>query len=84
MQITGCGRRGNKNILHFKDISEFGVMIYSRNLILKARHMDIYLTREILNLTAEIVRKVEHNGYFEYGLKIKHNGPFVFSQIKTM
>jgi len=68
-----------------KDISEFGLMVYSKESHFKGLrlNMDIYLYREILNLTAEIVRKVEYDGYFEYGLRIKHNGPSVFTQIKN-
>lgn len=74
-----------KNFALVKDISEFGVMIYSTESHFKGLrlNMDIYLTRDILNLTSEIVRKVEHDEYFEYGLRIKHNGPSVFSQIKN-
>jgi hypothetical protein len=74
-----------KNYALVKDISEFGLMIYSTESHFKGLrfNMDIYLTREILNLTSEIIRKVEHDGYYEYGLRIKHNGPHVFSQIKN-
>lgn len=68
-----------------KDISEYGVLIYSSESHFKGLRlaMDIYLTRDILSLTAEIVRKVEHEGYYEYGLKIKHSGPVVFNHIKN-
>jgi hypothetical protein len=68
-----------------KDISEYGVLIYSRESHFKGLRlaMDIYLTRDILSLTAEIVRKAEHEGYYEYGLKIKHSGPVVFNHIKN-
>ncbi len=68
-----------------KDISEYGVLIYSNESHFKGLRlaMDIYLTRDILSLTAEIVRKVEHKGYYEYGLKIKHSGPVVFNHIKN-
>ncbi|MGE5614753.1 MAG: PilZ domain-containing protein [Bacillota bacterium] len=74
-----------KNFALVKDISEFGIMLYSTESHFKGLrlNLDIYLTREILNLTAEIVRKVEHDGYIEYGLRIKHNGPFVFTKIKN-
>lgn len=68
-----------------KDISEYGLLVYSNENHFKGMKMslDIYLTRDILSLTAEIVRKVEHNGYYEYGLKIKHEGPYVFNHIKN-
>lgn len=56
-----------------KDISDYGLMIYSRLSHFKGLSLllDIFLTRDILSLTAEIVRKVEHDGYFEYGMKIR-------------
>jgi hypothetical protein len=77
---------GNKKYLALvKDISDYGLMIYSKEPHFKGLTliMDIYLPRDILSLNAEIVRKVEHDGYFEYGLKIKHNGPIVFNHIKN-
>ncbi len=77
---------GNKKCLALvKDISDYGLMIYSRESHFKGLTllMDIYLARDILSLTAEIVRKVERDGYIEYGLKIKHNGPAVFNRIKA-
>ena len=43
----------------------------------------IYILPRIYSLTAEIVRKVDRGGYYEYGLKIRHNGPIVFNQIKN-
>jgi len=74
-----------KNFALVKDISEYGLMIYSKDSHYKGMSMniDIYLTREILSLTAVIVRKVEHEGYYEYGLKIKHEGPYVFNRIRN-
>lgn len=74
-----------KNFALVKDISEYGLLIYSNDNHFKGMNMslDIYLTRDILSLTAEIVRKVEHEGYYEYGLKIKHEGPYVFNHIKN-
>lgn len=68
-----------------KDISDYGLMVYSKEEHFKGHRLnfDIYLARDILSLTAEIVRKVDHGGYYEYGLKIRHNGPFVFNQIRN-
>ncbi len=77
---------GNKKHLAFvKDISDHGLLIYSKESHFKGLTliMDIYLTRDVLSLTGEIVRMVEHDGYYEYGLKIKHNGPIVFNHIKN-
>jgi len=68
-----------------KDISEYGIMIYSKESHFKGLNliMDIFLTREILSLTAEIVRMAEHDGFYEYGMKIKHSGPVVYNQIRN-
>jgi hypothetical protein len=68
-----------------KDISDYGLMVYSKEEHFKGHklNMDIYLSRDILSLTAEIVRKVDRGDYYEYGLKIRHNGPVVFNQIKN-
>lgn len=77
---------GNKKCLALvKDISDYGLLIYSKESHFKGLKLilDIYLTRDILSLTAEIVRKIEYDGYYEYGLKIRHNGPTVFNHIKT-
>lgn len=77
---------GNKKCLALvKDISDYGLMVYSRESHFKGLTLilDIYLPRDILSLNAEIVRKIERDGHFEYGLKIKHNGPVVFNRIKT-
>jgi hypothetical protein len=68
-----------------KDISEYGLMVYSTENHYKGMKMniDIYLPRDILSMTAAIVRKVEYGSYYEYGLKIKHEGPYVFNRIKN-
>lgn len=74
-----------KNFALVKDISEYGLMVYSTDNHYKGMkiNIDIYLTRDILSLTAVIVRKVDHGSYYEYGLRIKHEGPYVFSRIKN-
>jgi len=77
---------GNKKCFALvKDLSEYGVMIYSMESHFKRLKLllDIFLTRDILSLTGEIVRKAELDGYYEYGLKIKHNGPLVFNHIRN-
>lgn len=68
-----------------KDISDYGLLLYSKEDHFKGLklNLDIYLARDILSLTAEIVRKVDRGGYYEYGLKIRHSGPVVFNQIKN-
>jgi len=78
-------RTNKKNFALVKDISEYGLMVYSTENHYKgmSMNMDIYLTRDILSLTAVIVRKEEHGSYYEYGLKIKHEGPFVFNRIRN-
>ena len=81
-----AGTAGNRKYYALvKDISDYGLMLYAKEENYKGHklNLDIYLARDILSLTAEIVRKADHNGYFEYGLKIRHNGPLVFNQIKN-
>lgn len=83
-RLADCG--GSKKCFALvKDISEYGLLIYARESFFKGQKLnfDIFLTRDILSLTAEIVRKVEYDGYFEYGLKIRHSGPTVFNHIKN-
>jgi hypothetical protein len=77
---------GKKCFALVKDISDYGILIYARESYFKGQklYFDIFLTRDILSLTAEIVRKVEWDNYFEYGLLIKHNGPTVFNHIKNL
>lgn len=79
------GMSSKKGFALVKDISDYGLLVYSKDSHFKGMSLnfDIYLTRDILSLTAEIVRKVEYDGYYEYGLKIRHNGPFVFNHIKN-
>jgi hypothetical protein len=82
-----AGGSGSKKCFALvKDISEYGIRIYARESFFKGQkfNFDIYLTRDILSLTAEIVRKVENDGHFEYGLRIIHNGPTVFNHIKNI
>lgn len=76
---------GKKCFALVKDISEHGILIYSKESFFKGQRLniDIFLTRDIMTLTAEIVRKIEHQDYIEYGLKIRHNGPSVFNHIKS-
>ena len=74
-----------KSFALVKDISEYGILIYSEESLYKGQklNLDIYLTRDIMSLSAEIVRKVEHENNYEYGLGIKHRGAAVFNQIKN-
>ncbi|NLV36953.1 MAG: PilZ domain-containing protein [Clostridiaceae bacterium] len=74
-----------KNYALVKDISEHGLLIYSRESHFNGLNlsMDIYITRSVLTMDAEIVRRVEHDGYYEYGLRIKHQGSYVLNQIKN-
>jgi hypothetical protein len=76
---------GKKCFALVKDISEHGILIYSRESFFKGQRLniDIFLSRDIITLTAEIARKTEHPDCIEYGLKIRHNGPAVFNQIKN-
>ncbi len=79
------GSRNAKSFVRVKDISEYGVGIYAKESFFKGQRfdLDIFLTRDILSLTADIVRKIEIDNFFEYGLKIVHSGPTVFNHIKN-
>lgn len=79
-------RIGKKGLALVKDISEYGIQIFTKEDICKGQKidLDVYLTRDILSLTAEIVRKTEHDIYYEYGLRIKHSGAIVFNHIKNV
>ena len=61
---------GRKCFALVKDISEHGLLIYSKEAFFKGQrlNMDIFLTRDIMSLTAEIVRRVDYKDYIEYGL----------------
>ena len=76
---------GRKCFALVKDISEHGLLIYSKDAFFKGQrlNMDIFLTRDIMSLTAEIIRRVDYKDYIEYGLKIRHSGPSVFNHIKN-
>jgi hypothetical protein len=76
---------GKKCFALVKDISEYGMLLYAKDSFFKGQRLniDVFLTRDIMSLTAEIVRKVEHEDYIEYGLIIRHSGPTVFNHIKS-
>lgn len=80
------GRGGKKCFALVKDISEYGMLIYTGESFFKGQRLDldIFLTRDILSLSAEIVRKVEYGNYFGYGLRIRHSGAIVFNHIKNV
>jgi len=81
------GVHGNKKCFALvKDISEYGMLIYTSESLFKGIRLDldIFLTRDILSLSAEIVRKLECGNYFGYGLRIKHSGAVAFNHIKNV
>jgi len=81
------GVRGNKKCFALvKDISEYGMLIYTSESLFKGIRLDldIFLTRDILSLSAEIVRKFECGNYFGYGLRIRHSGAIAFNHIKNV
>lgn len=69
-----------------KDISEYGMLIYTEESLFKGLRLDldVYLNRDILSLSAEIVRKFEYGSYFGYGLRIRHSGAVIFNHIKNV
>lgn len=81
------GVHGNKKFYALvKDISEYGMLIYTKESLFKGLRLDldVYLNRDILSLSAEIVRKFEYGSYFGYGLQIKHSGAVIFNHIKNV
>jgi hypothetical protein len=75
---------GKKCSALVKDVSNYGLYIFCSEDLYKGQvlDIDIFLTRDILSLKAEVVRKNEGITTFEYGMKIVHNGPIVFNRIK--
>jgi len=81
------GVGGNKKYFALvKDISEYGMLIFSDVSLFKGNRLelDIYLNRDILSLSAEVVRKFEYGNHFGYGLRIRHNGAVLFNHIKNV
>lgn len=74
-----------KSFALVKDISEYGMCIYSPKFLSIGQklNLDVYLVRDIMSLSAEIVRKAERGDNFEYGLGIRHRGATVFNHIKV-
>lgn len=68
-----------------KDISFYGMLIFSSENLFRTQKLDIdiYLDREIMSQKGEIVRKFEGPLYYEYGLKLLHNGPLRYNHIKN-
>jgi len=66
--------KDKKHIATIKDISSFGLKIYSKesfsvNDILQ---IDLYMQQKIVFLKAVILRKIYHEDFFEYGLRIEY------------
>lgn len=79
-RILDTGKKGHALV---KDISNYGILILSKEDISKEQKLDIdiYLLRDILSLKAVIVRKQEGAGYFEYGLTMLYNGARVYNRV---
>ncbi|HOV24788.1 MAG TPA: PilZ domain-containing protein [Pseudobacteroides sp.] len=66
--------KDKKHLATIKDISIFGLKIYSKesfsvNDILE---IDLYMLQKVIFLKAVILRKISHEDYFEYGLRIEY------------
>lgn len=61
-----------KHLATIKDISKFGLLIYSKADIPEGTtlEIDIYTDKNMIFLKANVVRKVKQENYFEYGLNI--------------
>ncbi len=69
-----------KHLATIKDISYYGMMMYSKlNLEVNQRlDIDIYMDKTMLFLMGDVVRKVETSHHFQYGLKL------VYPDLRTM
>lgn len=79
-RILDTGKKGQSLV---KDISNYGILILTKEDLYKGQKvdMDIYMLRDILSFKAEVVRKQEGQEYFEYGMTILHNGAMVYNRV---
>jgi hypothetical protein len=76
---------GKKYQVLVKDISYYGVMLFTKADLYNGQQMDVdvFLDRDIMSLKAEVVRNHQGAVHTEYGLKILHRGPLVFNYIQN-
>jgi hypothetical protein len=81
-RISGTGKKCSGLV---KDISYYGLFIFSKEDLYKGQRidLDIYLVRYIMSLKAEVTRKIQGPMYFEYGMKIIHKGPTAYNHIQN-
>ena len=80
IRLSDTGRKFQALI---KDISNYGMLILTKESLYKGQKIDIdiFLLRDIMSLKAEVVRSHTGKVYMEYGLKILHRGPVVYNRI---
>lgn len=75
---------GKKFQVLIKDISFYGLLIFTKEDMKKGQQMDVdvFLDRDIISFDAEVIRRLQGDVHMEYGLKILHKGPLVYNHIQ--
>jgi hypothetical protein len=81
--VTQKDKRGRDTVV-LKDISEFGLQIFSKaDYPLKTElNIDIYMEKKVIFLRTTVVRKEARTNYIEYGLIINFDTPATMSYVK--
>jgi hypothetical protein len=77
--------KDKKSVAVIKDISAFGLKIYSKELfcVNDILQIDLYLQQKIIFLKTQILRKIDHKNFFEYGLRIEYESYETLNFIQT-
>ncbi|HEY9060005.1 MAG TPA: PilZ domain-containing protein [Pseudobacteroides sp.] len=77
--------KDKKYIAVIKDISAFGIKIYSKEsfYVNDILQIDLYMQQKIIFLKAVILRKIPHKDFFEYGMRIEYESYETLNFIQT-
>ncbi|KNY29812.1 PilZ domain-containing protein [Pseudobacteroides cellulosolvens] len=77
--------KDKKYIAIIKDISAFGLKIYSKETFYlnDVLQFDLYMQHKIIFLKAVILRKIPHKDFFEYGMRIEYESYETLNFIQT-
>lgn len=77
--------KDKKYIAMIKDISAFGLKIYSKEsfYVNDTLQIDLYMQQKIVFLKAVILRKIPHKDFFEYGMRIEYESYETLNFIQT-
>lgn len=77
--------KDKKYIAIIKDISAFGLKIYSKEsfYVNDVLQIDLYMQQKIIFLKAVILRKIPHKDFFEYGMRIEYESYETLNFIQT-